>query len=156
MDNESLKNAQETVDKELSKYRNKVSKKTNDTVMALAHLTENIEWYKYKSLDEYSADRANYIVRKLWIHFPNMNDRVIKRRLLRYGILSLFHFIVFIVTCILLLSTGLTYLIDYEDKLMLIPHWVAAILFGTMFTLVSALIYEEHHWIRFFRVKKDL
>lgn len=156
MNHESLKKAQESVDRELSKYRSTISNKKQDTVMALAHLTENIDWYRYESLDAYSGNRRDAIIRKLKRHFSDLDERIVRRRLTRYGFLSNFQFAIFLIVLIMSCSTILTYIIDYEDKILLVHHWGITLIICAFITIVGTIIHSENYWIRLYRVKKDL
>lgn len=156
MNHDALKRAQDSVDRELNTYRSTLSKKNQDTIMALAHITENIDWYRYESLDDYSGNRQDAIIRKLKRHFSDLDERIVRRRLTRYGFLSNFQFAIFLIVLIMSCSTILTYVFDYEDKILLVPHWGVTLTIGAFITFVGTLIHSENYWIRLYRVKKDL
>lgn len=156
IDHEKLRNAQSDIDFQRNHYREKIAKQNNDTSMAIVHLNENLEWYKYKSLDVYSGRRQNWIVGCLKNYFPNLDEKVLRSKLSRSGILTTFQVIVLLNTIIILLSVAFGYYLNYEDPIFYVPHSLGTMIPCAIFTVLILTAYSESYWMRFFRIRKDL
>lgn len=156
IDHEKLRNAQSDIDFQRKHYREKIAKQNNDTSMAIIHLNENLEWYKYKSLDVYSGRRQNWIVSRLRNYFPNLDENILRRKLSRSGILTTFQVAVLLNSLIISLSVVICYCINYEDPIFYIIYALGTIIPCSIFTAIICTTYSESYWMRFFRIRKDL
>lgn len=156
MNDSSLKKAQDTVDRELNQYRSSISVKNKDTIEALAHLNENINWYRIKSLQECTGKRKRFVISRLRYHFSGLDERVISRRLTRYGFLSNLQFVMFLTVSMFILSLVSFYVIGYERIDFKILHFFLFFVFGLFGILIAWNVHSDGYFFRLYRVKKDL
>lgn len=157
MKNDSLKKAQEYVDKRksLEDTRNKMV--YDDTVAAITHLNENLDYYLKEVLYTDSGSRNEKIIGLLQRHFMHVDRKVIRKFLnKKFVFTNMCFFWIQLVTFTLISVLLFFFVFNIKESFSIFMYCLFSFIAIVICILIFLAVYDDSNIIRFYRIKKDL
>ncbi len=153
MVDKSLLDAAKSTDKEINEYLYKRRAIDDANRNAIAHLSENLNWYKIKYKDSISSKRHGLILSDIRIMFYLAEQKVISKYLSRRGFWTDFRFIIYYLIFIGIAYTGALFLLfdSLEARMMSIPPFF---LLAVISCAISFYFYTESNLIKLYYTGK--
>ena len=129
---EKLAESQKKVDNEIKKHFQNKEQITDDTVGAIAHLKENLEWYKLKHKDVDLTNFGRNIVEDVLKTFDEADEKSIYKFLAKNFIFSSEAICTFVISLIPIIVVSTFYMICTDV--------VDIVFLGFMFSFIGVLV----------------
>lgn len=144
-------NAIKTTESEIENYINRSKKEATATEYAIAHLKQNLNWYKMKYSKTDSCNRNKEIVDDVYKLFNYSIDKnKISTFLSKKGFLSTSEIIVLAVTTYICGLLVVFTMIDAQDKIELLNIRLGYIIFYGIFNILFCVTYCSSSLIKFY------
>lgn len=143
-------NVELAVKKDIESYIAKNTKINTSMELARVHLRNNINWYRIKYKDYNSSDRNKKIVEDIYQKFSDIDKDKLRFYLARFGVFTLFQYIIFYIISSFLLGILLFTQITQITEIKVITF----ILCNFMGCYITALIYDVSSVIKFYYTRK--
>ena len=155
MNLDKLKKAQEYVDKRKSVDNAHNKTVYNDTIAAIAHLNENLDYYLKEVLYRDSGSRNERIIELLERHF-NCLDRKTLRKFLNKKLVftNLCFFWIQLVTFISISLLLFFFVFDIKESILIFIYCFFSIIIIGICIPILSFVYDDTNIIRFYRIKK--
>ena len=157
MKNESLKKAQEYVDKRKSIEDTNNKMVYDDTIAAISHLNENLNYYLKEVSYADSGSRNERIIGLLQRHFVYLDKKSVRKFLnKKFVFTNMCFFWIQLVTFTLISTLLFFFVFDIKDNISIFLYcFFSFIVICACIPIISA-VYDDSNIIRFYRIKKDL
>lgn len=157
MKNDSLKRAQEYVDKRKSIENSHDKMVYDDTVAAIAHLNKNLNFYLKEVSRRDSGSRNERIIDLLEQHFKHVDRKVIRKFLNKKFVFTNFCFFwIQLITFILISVLLFFFVFDIKESFLIFMYCVFSFMIISICIPIISSVYDDSNIIRFYRIKKDL
>ena len=149
---DTYKNAKEKADLEINNHLKNLHQYNEATTLSLAYLNDYLHWYKIKFKNKAGGYIQDAIILELKKLFGNNVDvKVIKKYLVKHGIISSVQIFIICVLILPLIASSLFYiLVQLEYKYL---YFIFAMIFLVMGAIFAG-IWTESTLFRLYRIKE--